>query len=155
MALSRKQRRNFHQPRSRREAFGELIQIDGSDHRWFENRAAACTLLVFIDDATSRLVQLRFVLSESTDSYLSARGTRLRRCFRVPSDVLLDKHTVCRINRLSAPRGTGMTQFGRALAELNIEIICANSSQGPRRTREPHASGSPRQRTQICEHLGH
>jgi hypothetical protein len=56
----------------RREAFGELIQIDGSDHRWFENRGDACTLLVFIDDATSRLVQLRFVLSESTDSYLSA-----------------------------------------------------------------------------------
>jgi hypothetical protein len=70
--LSRRQRRSFHQPRLRREAFGELIQIDGSDHRWFENRRDACTLLVFIDDATSRLVQLRFVLSESTDSYLSA-----------------------------------------------------------------------------------
>ena len=70
--LSRRQRRSFHQPRLRREAFGELIQIDGSDHRWFENRADACTLLVFIDDATSRLVQLRFVPSESTDSYLSA-----------------------------------------------------------------------------------
>ncbi len=50
---SRKQRRSFHQPRLRREAFGELIQIDGSDHRWFEERADACTLLVFIDDATS------------------------------------------------------------------------------------------------------
>jgi hypothetical protein len=69
--FSRRQRRNFHQPRLRREAFGELIQI-GSDHRWFENRGDACTLLVFIDDATSRLGQLRFVLSESTDSYLSA-----------------------------------------------------------------------------------
>ena len=40
-----------------------------------------------------------------------------------------DKHTVFRINRSNAPGGTGMTQFGRALAELNIEIICANSSQ--------------------------
>jgi transposase len=70
--LSRRQRRRFHQPRLRREAFGELIQIDGSDHRWFEKRGDACTLLVFIDDATSRLVQLRFVLSESTDSYLTA-----------------------------------------------------------------------------------
>ena len=51
--LSRKQRKTFHQPRLRRECYGELIQIDGSDHRWFEDRAAPCTLLVFIDDATS------------------------------------------------------------------------------------------------------
>jgi transposase len=54
--LSRKQRRTFHQPRLRRECFGELIQIDGSDHRWFEDRAGPCSLLVFIDDATSTLM---------------------------------------------------------------------------------------------------
>jgi hypothetical protein len=65
--LSRKQRRSFHQPRLRREHYGELIQIDGSEHRWFEDRGEPCTLLVFIDDATSRLMQLRFVRSESTD----------------------------------------------------------------------------------------
>src|SRR5260370_23432037 len=52
--LSRKQRRNFHQPRLRREAYGELIQIDGSEHRWFEDRGAPCSLLVLIDDATSQ-----------------------------------------------------------------------------------------------------
>jgi transposase len=63
--LSRKQRRTFHQPRSRRECFGELVQIDGSDHRWFEDRASACTLLIFIDDATSMLMELRFVTSET------------------------------------------------------------------------------------------
>src|SRR6202051_3539737 len=62
--LSRKQRRSFHQPRLRRESYGELIQIDGSDHRWFEQRGEPCTLLVFIDDATSKLMQLRFVPSE-------------------------------------------------------------------------------------------
>jgi len=67
--LSRAQRRTFHQPRSRRECLGELIQIDGSEHRWFEDRAAACTLLVFIDDATGRLMQLLFVESESTETY--------------------------------------------------------------------------------------
>jgi transposase len=59
--LSRKQRRSFHQPRLQREHYGELIQIDGSEHRRFENRAEPCTLLVFIDDATSKLMQLRFV----------------------------------------------------------------------------------------------
>jgi hypothetical protein len=52
--LSRKQRRSFHQPRLRRESYGELVQIDGSDHRWFEDRGEPCTLLVFIDDATSK-----------------------------------------------------------------------------------------------------
>ena len=59
--LSRKQRRSFHQPRLRRECRGELVQIDGSEHRWFEDRGNRCTLLVFIDDATSSLMQLRFV----------------------------------------------------------------------------------------------
>src|ERR1700712_4355822 len=70
--LSRKQRRSFHQPRLRRECVGELVQIDGSEHRWFERRGEPCTLLVFIDDATSSLMQLRFVPSESTDSYFKA-----------------------------------------------------------------------------------
>jgi hypothetical protein len=67
--LSRKQRRRFHQPRVRREHFGELVQIDGSEHRWFEDRGPRCTLIVFIDDATSRLVALRFVPSESAFAY--------------------------------------------------------------------------------------
>ena len=75
--LSRKQRRTFHQPRLRRECFGELIQIDGSDHPWFEDRADPCTLLVFIDDATSMLMELRFVQSESTFSYFAALESSL------------------------------------------------------------------------------
>jgi transposase len=58
--LPRRQRRTFHQPRLRRESYGELVQIDGSEHRWFEDRAEPCTLLVFIDDATSKLMQLHF-----------------------------------------------------------------------------------------------
>jgi hypothetical protein len=62
---SRRQRRTLHQPRLRREHLGELVQIDGSEHRWFEDRAGPCTLLVFIDDATGRLMQMRFVKSES------------------------------------------------------------------------------------------
>lgn len=67
--LSDKQRGPFHQLRSLRECFGELIQIDGTDHRRFEDRAPPCTLLVFIDDATSTLMELRFVKSESPFSY--------------------------------------------------------------------------------------
>jgi transposase len=54
-----------HQMRERRACFGELVQIDGSAHDWFEGRAPGCTLLAFIDDASGRLGQLLFVESES------------------------------------------------------------------------------------------
>ena len=126
--LSRKQRRTFHQPRLRRECVGELIQIDGSEHRWFEDRGAPCTLLVFIDDATSRLMQLRFVPSESTNSYFEVLQGYLE-AHGCPVAFYSDKHSVFRVQRRDAKGGQGMTQFGRALAELNIEILCANSSQ--------------------------
>ena len=126
--LSRTQRRTFHQPRLRRESYGELIQIDGSDHRWFEQRGEPCTLLVFIDDATSKLMQLRFVPSESTDSYFEALKGYLT-THGCPTAFYSDKSTVFRVNKPDAKGGSGMTQFGRALAELNIEIMCANSSQ--------------------------
>lgn len=126
--LSRKQRRRFHQPRLRRECMGELIQIDGSDHRWFEDRAGPCTLLVFIDDATSTLMELRFVKSESTFSYFEALESYLIEHGR-PVAFYSDKHTVFRVAKEDAKGGAGMTQFGRALNQLNVEILCANSSQ--------------------------
>ncbi len=112
--LSRKQRRTFHQPRLRRESYGELVQIDGSQHRWFEDRGEPCTLLVFIDDATSRLMQLRFVPSESTSSYFEALQGYLEN-HGCPVAFYSDKHSVFRMNR-EAHGGQGMTQFGRALA---------------------------------------
>lgn len=126
--LSRKQRKSFHQPRLRRECFGELVQIDGSDHHWFEDRGPSCTLLVFIDDATSTLMQLRFVKSESTFSYFEALELYLAAHGR-PVAFYSDKHTVFRVAKQAARTGHGMTQFGRALNELNTEILCANSSQ--------------------------
>ncbi|KRS10686.1 transposase [Roseovarius atlanticus] len=126
--LSRKQRRTFHQPRLHRECYGELIQIDGSDHHWFEDRGPVCTLLVFIDDATSTLMHLEFVTSESTFSYFGALETYLHEHGR-PVAFYSDKHTVFRVAQQGAKSGHGMTQFGRALNELNIEILCANSSQ--------------------------
>ena len=126
--LSRKQRRTFHQPRLRRECYGELIQIDGSDHRWFEDRGSPCTLLVFVDDATSTLMHLEFVTSESTFSYFGALESYLLEHGR-PVAFYSDKHTVFRVAQQGAKTGHCMTQFGRALNELNIEILCANSSQ--------------------------
>jgi hypothetical protein len=126
--LSRKQRKTFHQPRLRRESYGELVQIDGSEHRWFEDRAEPCTLLVFVDDATSRLMQLRFVPSESTESYFAALRGYLHE-HGCPVAFYSDKHSVFRVTRQDTKGGQGMTQFGRALSELDIEILCANSSQ--------------------------
>lgn len=126
--LSRKQRRTFHQPRLRREAYGELVQIDGSEHRWFEDRGPPCSLLVFVDDATGSLMQLRFVRSESAFTYFEALALYLER-HGAPIAFYSDKHSVFRVAKKDARGGQGMTQFGRALCELNIEILCANSSQ--------------------------
>lgn len=126
--LSRQQRRTFHQLRLRREAYGELVQIDGSEHRWFEGRGPACSLLVFVDDATGKLMQLRFVRSESAFSYFEALELYLQ-AHGAPVAFYSDKHSVFRVAKKEAKGGQGMTQFGRALCELNIEILCANSSQ--------------------------
>ena len=68
-----------YQPRYRRDCRGELIQIDGSKHWWFEDRGPQCTLLVFIDDATSELMHLRMVETENTFSYMDAILSRERR----------------------------------------------------------------------------
>ena len=73
-------------------------------------------------------MQLRFVPSESTQSYFEALRGYLDE-HGCPVAFYSDKHSVFRVNRPEAKGGAGMTQFGRALAELNIEIICANSSQ--------------------------
>ena len=126
---SRQQRQAaVHQPRYRRDCLGELIQIDGSDHHWFEDRGPACTLLVYIDDATGRLMELRFVDSESAFDYFHSTRRYLE-CYGKPVAFYSDKHSVFRINHVGAIGGTGLTQFGRALHDLNIDILYANSPQ--------------------------
>src|SRR5512145_1164361 len=117
-----------HQLRERRACFGELIQIDGSPHDWFEGRAAACVLLVFIDDASGKLVQLRFVESESFFSYCQAAEGYFK-LYGKPVAFYSDKHGIFRVNVPSVDTRSDLTQFGRAMQELDIEIICANSPQ--------------------------
>jgi hypothetical protein len=117
-----------HQPRRRRECLGELVQIDGSEHAWFEARGETCTLLAFVDDATSRLMQLRFVASESTFDYFRVLRAYLE-AHGKPVAFYSDKHNIFRVNAKDAVGGDRITQFGRALADLNIDIICANSPQ--------------------------
>jgi hypothetical protein len=129
-----------HQPRYRRDCVGELIQIDGSQHWWFEDRGPQCTLLVFIDDATSRLMHLQFVTAESTFDYFAATRSYLQRHGK-PVAFYSDKHATFRVNKVGASGGNGMTQFGRALDQLNIDIICANVPQAKGRARQWHAAG--------------
>ena len=117
-----------HQLRERRACFGELIQIDGSPHDWFEGRTAACVLLVFIDDATGQLVQLLFVESESFFSYCQVAEGYFRQ-YGKPIAFYSDKNSIFRVNLPSVDTRTDLTQFGRAMQELDIEIICANSPQ--------------------------
>ena len=124
--LSRKQRRQFHQPRLRARMLGELIQIDGYDHRWFGDSAPPCALLVFIDDATSTLIELRFVKSESTFSYFEALESYLHKRGR-PVALYSDTHAVFRVAKEDDKGGARITQFGRALSELNVEILCAKT----------------------------
>jgi Winged helix-turn helix len=117
-----------HQPRRRRDCLGELVQIDGSEHAWFETRGETCTLLAFVDDATSRLMHLRFVASESAFDYFRATRAYLE-VHGKPVAFYSDKHGIFRVNAKDAVGGDRITQFGRALMDLNIDIICANSPQ--------------------------
>lgn len=110
-----------HQPRRRRECLGELVQIDGSEHAWFEDRGGTCTLLAFVDDATSRLMQLRFVASESAFDYFRATRAYLEQHGK-PVAFYSDKHGIFRVNSKDAAGGDGVTQFGRALSELNLTL---------------------------------
>jgi transposase len=118
----------IHQLRERRARCGELVQIDGSPHDWFEGRAPKCTLLVFVDDATSRLMYLQFVEAETTFNYFAGVRSYLTE-FGKPLAFYSDKFGVFRVNIPNALSGTGLTQFGRALKELDIELICAHSPQ--------------------------
>jgi hypothetical protein len=138
--IPRRQRTaKIYQPRNRRNCVGELIQIDGSDHAWFEDRGPVCTLLVYIDDATGRLMHLHFTYSESTFSYFDATRGYLENHGK-PQAFYSDKATVFRRANQCATGGDGHTQFGRAMYELNIESLCANSSQAKGRVERANLS---------------
>jgi transposase len=118
----------IHQLRERRTRLGELVQIDGSPHDWFEGRADKCTLLVMVDDATSRLMHMQFVCAETTFNYFGAVRSYIN-LHGKPRAFYSDKFSVFRVNIPNALSGTGLTQFGRAMKELEIELICAHSPQ--------------------------
>jgi transposase len=98
--------KRIHQPRARRDCLGELVQIDGSEHWWFEDRGPQCTLLVYVDDATSRLMHLKFVETESTFDYFQATREYLE-VHGKPVAFYSDKHGIFRVNNTGAVNGDG------------------------------------------------
>lgn len=117
-----------HPMRARRPCFGELVQIDGSPHLWFEDRRASCCLLVLIDDATSQLLGLRFVETECLQGYFDVIRDYIERSGR-PLALYSDQHSIFHMHIKEALSGTGEIQFGRAMRELDIEVIAASSPQ--------------------------
>jgi hypothetical protein len=126
-----------HPPRRRRSRLGELVQIDGCDHEWFEARAPRCVLLVYVDDATGRLMHLRFVASESTFTYFESTRAYLEQHGK-PVAFYSDKASTFRVNAAAPRGGDGATQFARALDELNIDLLCAHSPQAKGRVERAH-----------------
>jgi hypothetical protein len=119
--------------RPRRACVGELVQLDGSDHAWFEDRGPRCVLLLYIDDATSRLLDGEFVEVEDTVTLLRTTTTYLQRYGR-PVAFYVDKDSIYRVNRQATIEEQlqdtdSLTQFTRAMRELGIEVIPANSPQ--------------------------
>jgi transposase len=137
--LSRSKRaRRSYPPRERRACLGELVQIDGCDHEWFEERGPRCTLLVYVDDATGRLMELRFAESESTFDYFQATRSYIERHGK-PVTFYSDRHGIFHVYaRDRARTGAGLSQFGRALEDLNIDIVCANTPQAKGRVERAH-----------------
>lgn len=120
-----KRAKRIHPSRQRRACTGELIQIDGSPHAWFEDRAPNCTLIAFIDDATSRIMAARFYPSETSVAYLDMlqRHVNQHGC---PVSLYSDRHGVFTNHQQTKDTPT---QFGRACLQLQVESILALSPQ--------------------------
>jgi len=123
-----KKRQKAFQRRCPRSRFGELIQIDGSPHDWFEGRAPNCTLLVFIDDASSTITDLRFFPSENTQGYMELMKSHIKTYGR-PLALYSDQHSIFIPNYKIAKVNNTQTQFKRAMNTLCIELILAKTPQ--------------------------
>ncbi len=128
----RRKRRQHRRRRTRREHLGELVQMDGSFHDWFEGRRGWATLMVMIDDATG-MVTARFYEKESWASS-SDSFQRYARRHGVPRGLYVDQHGIYRPD--GEPTDADLldncpreTQFGRAMRELDVELILARSPQ--------------------------
>lgn len=117
----------IHQQRERRRREGELVQADGSPHAWFEDRGPNCTLLAFVDDATGKIKEAAFFESETTDAYFSTVKEYIL-VHGKPLALYVDRNSIFVTSNNKVNPGKP-TQFTRAMDELKIEVILANSPQ--------------------------
>lgn len=134
--------------RERRCCVGMLVQLDGSDHDWFEGRGPRCVLIIYIDDATSRILYGEFAEVEDTLTLMRTTRTYLRR-FGRPVGFYVDKDGIYKVNHPAAIeeqlRGEDPTsQFTRAMTELGIKMIFAHSAQAKGRVERNHGTNQDR-----------
>lgn len=118
--------------RERKSCFGEMLQLDGSHHDWFDGRRPKCVLMAYIDDATSR-VYGRFYEYEGTIPAMDSFKRYIRK-YGIPMSVYMDKHTTYKSPAEPSVEDeingtTPLSEFGRALTELEVQIIHAHSPQ--------------------------
>lgn len=115
-----------HPLRTRRSCVGELVQIDGSKHLWFEDRSGYTVLLVAIDDATSTVLSARFVTVENTENYLRMFKEYFKE-HGLPANLYSDKHGIFKVNAKGCEDNE--TQFKRIVEALGINLIHAHTPQ--------------------------
>ncbi|MFA5846247.1 MAG: ISNCY family transposase [Thermodesulfovibrionales bacterium] len=125
-------RKTYRQWRERKAHCGEMLQIDGSHHDWFEGRGAACVLMGYIDDATGR-AYCRFYGYEGTIPAMDSFKRYIKR-YGIPVSAYMDKHTTYKSPAKQTVEEEiegiePLSEFGRALRELGVELIHANSPQ--------------------------
>lgn len=123
-----KQQKIVHRARRERKSMlGIMVQLDGSPHDWFEGRGPECTLLVFIDDATSKILWLEFATGESVEALMQATKNYVEKN-GIPQSFYTDHGSVFHVN-LNNIENYKKTQWEQAIALLGIEVIHANSPQ--------------------------
>lgn len=125
----KKKKGEYRSWRQRRSSFGELQQYDGSYEYWFEGRAPKCCLIASIDDATSRVTFAKFGEHEGVEPTFNFWREYIERLGK-PLAIYVDKFSTYSMNwKLAKENPDTLTQFERAMAQLSIEVIKANSSQ--------------------------
>ena len=128
----RRRRQRHRQWRERKPCFGAMVQLDGSHHDWFEGRRGKCVLMVMVDDATNR-VWAQFFEEETTCASYDMLESWSRR-YGLPQSLYVDRDSIYRCEGVGsiADQIAGkepQTQFGRAMKQLGVELILANSPQ--------------------------
>lgn len=139
---TRKGKKRHRAWRERRAHFGELVQMDGSHHRWFEDRGQKCCLMVMIDDATG-IRMSRLSEEETTEAAMKLLWKWIER-YGVPKSLYTDQKNVFVPSEKDEEKARlegrkSLTQFGRSCTKLGIKIIRARSPQAKGRVERSNA----------------